>query len=151
MTTTLPELGFDPQQRLREALAETLRRDERLVAHLRNEGGDRIPSQVEDWVQLLEDDEVISALDERARAQIVAIRRALERVERGTYGLSVVSGEPIEAERLRAIPWADRTAAEAWEADEEAQTRAPVDATRKAETMSTKRSSVDDDVPDQPD
>ena len=145
------DLGFDPAERLRQALAETLRRDERLVAHLNNEGGERIPTQLEDWVQLLEDDEVITALDDRARQQIAAIRRALDRVERGTYGLSVKSGEPIEPERLRAIPWAEQTAAEAWGAEPEAETRAPADATRKAETMSTQRSSVDDDVPESPD
>ena len=33
-------------------------------------------------------------------------------VARGAYGLSIESGEPIPAERLEAIPWAERTAAE---------------------------------------
>ena len=60
------EYGFDPAERLRHALADTLRRDEQLVAHLSNADGDRIPTQLEDWIQLLEDDEVITTLDERA-------------------------------------------------------------------------------------
>jgi RNA polymerase-binding transcription factor DksA len=30
---------------------------------------------------------------------------AIRRIERGTYGLCEITGEPIEAERLRAIPW----------------------------------------------
>ncbi len=145
------QLGFDPEERLRAALADTLKTDAALVDHLRNQGGERIPSQLEDWVQLLEDDEVVSALDDRARARVLAIRRALDRVERGIYGLSVDSGEPIEIERLRAIPWAERTAAEAWESDREPRAHAPLDATRKAESLSGRRSSVDDDLPDEPD
>jgi RNA polymerase-binding transcription factor DksA len=31
---------------------------------------------------------------------------ALQRVERGTYGICETTGEPIEASRLQAIPWA---------------------------------------------
>jgi len=42
----------------------------------------------------------------------VAVARAEARVEAGTYGLSVESGEPIPDERLEAIPTAERTAEE---------------------------------------
>ncbi len=31
---------------------------------------------------------------------------ALHRIELGTYGICEITGEPIEAERLQAIPWA---------------------------------------------
>ena len=31
---------------------------------------------------------------------------ALQRIECGTYGICEITGEPIEAERLNAIPWA---------------------------------------------
>jgi DnaK suppressor protein len=34
------------------------------------------------------------------------VREALTRIENGTYGRCVVDGEPIEARRLDAIPWA---------------------------------------------
>jgi RNA polymerase-binding transcription factor DksA len=30
---------------------------------------------------------------------------ALHRIERGTYGLCEITGKPIEARRLKAIPW----------------------------------------------
>jgi RNA polymerase-binding transcription factor DksA len=36
---------------------------------------------------------------------IFEILAAIRRIERGTYGLCEITGEPIEAERLRAIPW----------------------------------------------
>jgi len=37
-----------------------------------------------------------------------AVEQALQRLEEGTYGVSVVSGEQIPDGRLEAIPWADR-------------------------------------------
>lgn len=40
------------------------------------------------------------------------IERARRKLEAGTYGFSEDSGEPIEIDRLPAIPWAPRTAEE---------------------------------------
>jgi RNA polymerase-binding protein DksA len=47
-------------------------------------------------------------LDENARDQkeLAQVKRALDRIEQGTYGLSEVSGKPIPIERLEAIPYA---------------------------------------------
>jgi len=44
--------------------------------------------------------------NDRDRAELARINRALERVEQGTYGLSEVSGKPIPIERLEALPYA---------------------------------------------
>ena len=49
---------------------------------------------------------------ERLERELEAIDRAEQRVEEGTYGVSVESGEPIPDGRLEAIPWAERTAEE---------------------------------------
>lgn len=46
------------------------------------------------------------ALSAAARAAVELIDSALARIEDGTYGICVVSGKPIQKERLRAIPWA---------------------------------------------
>ena len=40
------------------------------------------------------------------RKELAQVKRALERIEQGTYGLSEVSGKPIPIERLEAIPYA---------------------------------------------
>ena len=48
----------------------------------------------------------------RLQGELAAIERAEQRVEEGTYGVSVESGEPIPDGRLEAVPWADRTAEE---------------------------------------
>ena len=45
-------------------------------------------------------------LSARARQDIEEIDSALQRLELGTYGYSVVSMRPIPRERLEAIPWA---------------------------------------------
>jgi DnaK suppressor protein len=40
---------------------------------------------------------------------LAAVERAEKRLEEGTYGLSVESGEPIPDDRLEAFPTAERT------------------------------------------
>lgn len=62
--------------------------------------------------EVIEEKQVDDALVEQLRAELEAVERAEKRLEDGTYGLSVESGEQIPAERLEAIPWAERTADE---------------------------------------
>ena len=38
--------------------------------------------------------------------RIVDVLEAIRRIEKGTYGVCEVTGEPISAERLNSIPWA---------------------------------------------
>jgi DnaK suppressor protein len=65
-----------------------------------------------DDAELIEEEQVDDALAAQLRRELEAIERAEARLREGTYGLSVESGEPIPAERLEAIPWAERTAVE---------------------------------------
>lgn len=46
------------------------------------------------------------ALSAQAGAAVEQIDAALKRIEEGTYGICIHSGEPIPEERLEAIPWA---------------------------------------------
>jgi RNA polymerase-binding transcription factor len=62
--------------------------------------------------EVIEEKQVDDALAEQLRAELEAVERAEKRLENGTYGFSVESGEPIPAERLETIPWAERTAEE---------------------------------------
>jgi DnaK suppressor protein len=66
----------------------------------------------EDDAEVIEEETVDRALEEQLRRELEAIERAEQRLEEGTYGLSVESGEPIPAGRLEAVPWAERTAEE---------------------------------------
>ena len=53
------------------------------------------------------------AIAENLRNRLDAIERALRRLDEGTYGRSVRSGEPIPDERLEADPAAELTIEEA--------------------------------------
>jgi DnaK suppressor protein len=57
-------------------------------------------------------DEFDEGRAEDLRNQLAALERAEARLEAGTYGLSVESGEPIPDERLEARPTAELTADE---------------------------------------
>lgn len=57
------------------------------------------------------------AIAESLRSRLDAIERALHRLDDGTYGRSVRSGEPIPDERLEADPAAEVTVEEAREAE----------------------------------
>ena len=56
-------------------------------------------------------------LGDAEQHELDQINAALARLRNGTYGVSEVSGEPIGIERLRAVPWATRTAVEEEEAE----------------------------------
>lgn len=45
------------------------------------------------------------ATQQRLRKQLLEIELALSRIERGNYGICEETEEPIEIERLLAIPW----------------------------------------------
>jgi DnaK suppressor protein len=93
------------RERVQKLLADTAQReDDGELSHV-----DQHPA---DDAQFLADEEVDEGLRERLRQELAAIERAERRLAEGSYGRSVESGEPIPAERLEAIPWAERTAEE---------------------------------------
>lgn len=48
--------------------------------------------------------DVLDDLDDMAQSEIRMIDAALDRIEAGTYGICVKSGEPISKERLDVLP-----------------------------------------------
>jgi len=62
--------------------------------------------------EMIEEEQIDDALAETLRTELAAVERAFKRLDEGTYGFSIESGEPIPAGRLEAIPWAERTAEE---------------------------------------
>lgn len=52
-----------------------------------------------------QNDETLAVIAESAGAEIAAIDAALHQLEAGNYGTCTQCGEPIEAARLRAIPY----------------------------------------------
>ena len=105
---------MDPE-RARELLQRERLRIKRAMAALDRDGpleGDdrREPGDLE--TEDLYQDELDEGRREELQSDLAALERAEERLEAGTYGLSIESGKPIPDERLVAVPTAERTAEE---------------------------------------
>ena len=71
------------------------------------------PGDWTDSAEPLTDEEGDDAVVAQLRDRLEALARAERRLDEGTYGRSVLSGQPIPDERLEADPAADLTAEEA--------------------------------------
>lgn len=60
----------------------------------------------EDEADLLYERETELGENSRDRQELAQVERALDRIEKGTYGVSEVSGKAIPIERLEAVPYA---------------------------------------------
>jgi DnaK suppressor protein len=83
------------------------------LAGLRLEPVDELSSTdlADDASDLYQEGVDVGRVDE-LRRQLAALERAEDRLRRGSYGLSVESGEPIPDGRLEVVPTAERTIAE---------------------------------------
>lgn len=92
---------------LREALAakkrELTSRLERITANVQR----GFNADSKEMAKELEDSEVVDALGNEARAEIGKISAALQRLDNGRYGFCAECREPIEADRIKAYPYAD--------------------------------------------
>lgn len=74
--------------------------DQRAMLSNRSSGGDEADQSVETI------SENYLYLDhQRIRERLLAVENALARIENGTYGICEETHEPIEMQRLLAIPW----------------------------------------------
>jgi DnaK suppressor protein len=99
-------------EKARKRLAEERARiEQELAGHGDEEAADQ-PRDSGDQANELEQTDTDNALRADLRQTLEAIQRAEARLDDGTYGTSVISGDPIPDERLEAIPWADRNVGE---------------------------------------
>jgi DnaK suppressor protein len=101
-------------ERARELLAEERKHIEKALAGLRPSDVGELSHQDEpaDQASQLYSEELDEGLSDDLREALAAVARAEARLEQGTYGLSIESGEPIPDERLEAFPTAERTVEE---------------------------------------
>ncbi|HSD24456.1 MAG TPA: hypothetical protein VLB79_09035 [Solirubrobacterales bacterium] len=92
----------------RERLAEERARIERELAGIGPQEAEEQPEDAGDQADDLDQAGKDEAIREQLQRTLEAIDRAEQRIKEGTYGKSVISGEPIPDERLEALPWADR-------------------------------------------
>lgn len=104
---------MDPD-RARQLLERERSRIEQALAALGEgplEGDERLEPGDEDSEDLYQD-EFDAGRREQLQQELAAVERAQARLDAGTYGLSVESGEPIPDARLEARPTAERTVEE---------------------------------------
>jgi DnaK suppressor protein len=104
---------MDPD-RARELLATERARLQRALASLAHDDDPEPEDTVDpgDAATDLYQEEFDEGLAEDLREQLQAVERAEARLSAGTYGLSILSGEPIPDERLEALPAAELTVEE---------------------------------------
>ena len=100
MTQPLP---VAPRELLLRRLDALVGRSARLQRHLRNLDG-RVPTTFEDWMGVLQGDEVVGGLDEATVDRARAVVAAIGRLDNGMYGVCVSCGERIAEDRLEALP-----------------------------------------------
>ena len=65
-----------------------------------------LPKDAPDAAIVVENDEILAAIEKAAQAEIERIELALERLDEGVFGLCESCGAEIEEARLRAVPYA---------------------------------------------
>jgi RNA polymerase-binding transcription factor len=100
------------RDRAKELLTREREQVERELASLRGQGPEESDERIEPGEQdseALYQDEFDAGRIEHLKSRLAAVERAEARLEAGTYGLSLRSGEPIPDERLEAYPTAELT------------------------------------------
>lgn len=109
----MPDLAATAKPRLEVQLAELEARERRIAADL-SQPPDR------DWDERaieMEDDESLDGQGVLVGREIASVRRALSRIEDGTYGICVRCGDEIAPARLAARPEAALCIDCAWKAE----------------------------------
>ena len=88
------------RKKLKARLEELLGQIGKIEAHLTHP----LEKDSQERSTQLENDEVLGALDEAGRTELVEIRSALARLDDGTYGVCGGCGESISDARLDAVP-----------------------------------------------
>lgn len=91
------------KERLEAKRDELTGRLERITANVRRS----LDADSEERAKELADSEVVDALGNEAREELVKISVALSRMDSGDYGVCTECGGPIATKRMDAYPYAD--------------------------------------------
>jgi DnaK suppressor protein len=105
MQTTIDDTLRSAREWLVARSAELHERVGRVHDDLRREPTP-LPRDAPHAAVVMENGEVLRAIDETARAELEQLGYAFERIEAGTYGICEGCGAQVEAERLRVVPYA---------------------------------------------
>ncbi len=86
--------------RMKRDILNRVRDARREFETLDKSGGD----EADQTMSVMRENEYLTS-QERMQTQLLEVEMALARIEKGIYGICEETEEPIEAERLRALPW----------------------------------------------
>jgi DnaK suppressor protein len=66
-----------------------------------------VSAQFDEQIKQTENDQLVYTLEEEAREELNQIRRALQRLDEGSYGQCLRCGGEIATKRLEAVPFAE--------------------------------------------
>jgi DnaK suppressor protein len=92
------------KQKLLESKMEILNRVRDNQMHLISNNSEKGGDEADQTTRIIEEKTAI-ANQNRLRQTLLEIEAALGRIENGSYGICEETEEPIETERLLAIPW----------------------------------------------
>ena len=104
MSALPSELVQKCKAKLLTAKAEILNRVRETRHDLYNSEDSKGGDEGDQTLRALAESEFLS-MHERLRKQLMEIESALSRIEKGLYGICEETEEPIEPDRLLAIPW----------------------------------------------
>ena len=104
MSTLSRDLVEKCKAKLISAKAEILNRVRESRADLYNSEDAKGGDEGDQTLRALAESEFLS-MHERLRKQLMEIESALARIDKGLYGICEETEEPIEPDRLLAIPW----------------------------------------------
>ena len=99
-------MSFDPE--VKKLLLARLDDLSTRVANIDQLLQEPLPADFEEQAGDLENQDSLSAIEDNARREILAIKSALNRIELGTYGICIECGVEIPKKRLEAVPTALR-------------------------------------------
>lgn len=105
MNTLTDDCLRDTREQLLARSVELRERVDRAALDL-GRARERLPRDSADAALVVENDEVLTAIQEAGLGELRCVERALRRIEKGTYALCEECGGEIEQERLHAIPYA---------------------------------------------
>jgi RNA polymerase-binding transcription factor DksA len=105
MKHTTDDFNRDARVRLLARGAELRERLYRVRRDLRRER-EPLPRDADDAAIVVENDEVLEAIERAAERELRLIDAALERVDQGLFGVCIRCGGEIDPRRLKAVPHA---------------------------------------------
>lgn len=92
-------------EEVRHSLIDMLEDLDDRLAKITHDVKEPLDKDFEEQATQAENDEVLDSLGNAARTEIEMVKQAIDRIDKGQYGLCQVCGQPISKERLKAVPY----------------------------------------------